>query len=62
MSGAGIWTSASRSFGPYVYVERGGFMLHAWARWFGLPWYHGFGARVCIRCRGRYFSKGWGIS
>ena len=35
--------------GPWVYIERGDFVLHAWARWFRLPWHRGFKWRIYLR-------------
>jgi hypothetical protein len=44
--------------GPYLYVERGGFMLHLYLRWFTLPWQHGLYWGCTLRARGRYlFSR-----
>jgi len=42
--------------GPWIYFERGGFMLHAWARYFRLEWHRGFKWRVCLRVRHRYVA------
>jgi hypothetical protein len=28
--------------GPYLYVQWGPLMLHCYARWFRLPWQHGW--------------------
>jgi hypothetical protein len=44
--------------GPYAYVERGGFMLHLWFRYFRLPWQHGLRWGYTLRICGRYVLFG----
>ena len=44
----------NRNVGPWLYIERGGFMLHLYARWFRDPWDHGFRWHVTLRLRDRY--------
>ena len=42
------------ALGPYIYVERGGFMLHAGARWFRLEYQRGPHWWLTLRIGGRY--------
>lgn len=46
------------AYGPYLYVERGGFMLHLWLRYFRLPWHHGLRWGYTLRVRDRYWLFG----
>lgn len=41
------------ALGPYVYAERGGFMLHLWFRWFRLEYQHGLRWGYTLRVRDR---------
>lgn len=47
------WRSR-RNRGPWLYWERGGFMLHAGARRFRDPWDNKFRAWLTLRVAGRY--------
>ena len=53
---AGIFTDTAR--GPYLYVERGGFLLHLWFRYFRHPWQHGWRWGYTLRVRDRYLLFG----
>jgi hypothetical protein len=42
------------ALGPYLYLERGGFMLHFYARWFRLPEQQGWHWGASLRLRDRF--------
>lgn len=42
------------ALGPYLYVERGGFLLHLWLRWFRLDYQRGLRWGYTLRVGGRY--------
>ena len=42
------------AIGPFLYMERGGFMLHVFARRFFQEPYRGSRWRIALRIRGRY--------
>jgi hypothetical protein len=46
------------ALGPYIYAERGGFMLHAGVRWFRLDYQHGLRWWWTLRLRGRFVAFG----
>jgi hypothetical protein len=33
-------------YGPSLYIQRGGFLLHTWAKWFHMPYHRGFKWRL----------------
>lgn len=46
------------ALGPYLYFERGRFMLHVWLRWFRLDWQHGLRWGYTLRIGGRFVLFG----
>jgi hypothetical protein len=60
--GLSVGWANQRNRGPWLYMERGGFMLHVVARRFRDPWQDGFGALFTLRLRDRYvIFKRWGV-
>ena len=45
------------NIGPWLYVERGGFLLHFYARYFRDPWDRGFRWGLSLHVRHRYVLR-----